>query len=316
MSEEIALYVHWPFCKSKCPYCDFNSHVRAGIEDARWRSALLRELDHYGAKTRGRRLVSVFFGGGTPSLMAPATVAAAPRARRALLAGRTRSRSDARGQPDLGRGAAPRRFQRRRRQPRLARRAGARRPRARIPRPRPRRRRGARRRRRRRAELRALFVRPHLRASGPRRRRVAARARRGARAGGRSPVALPAHDRAGHRVSTRRMRAAISRCRTTSSPDRSTRRRRSGSCAPAFPLTRSRTTRGRARNAGTISSIGARMIMSASAPARTAASAPAARATPRASAARRNPGSPPSKSRATRPRRACPWARANGARNS
>ena len=76
MSGEIALYVHWPFCKSKCPYCDFNSHVRAGIEDARWRTALLRELDHYGARTRGRRLVSVFFGGGTPSLMAPATVAA------------------------------------------------------------------------------------------------------------------------------------------------------------------------------------------------------------------------------------------------
>jgi putative oxygen-independent coproporphyrinogen III oxidase len=76
VSEEIALYIHWPFCKSKCPYCDFNSHVRAGIEDARWRSALLRELDHYGEKTRGRRLVSVFFGGGTPSLMAPATVAA------------------------------------------------------------------------------------------------------------------------------------------------------------------------------------------------------------------------------------------------
>ena len=76
MSGEIALYVHWPFCKSKCPYCDFNSHVRAGVEDVRWRTALLRELDHYGARTRGRRLVSVFFGGGTPSLMAPATVAA------------------------------------------------------------------------------------------------------------------------------------------------------------------------------------------------------------------------------------------------
>jgi len=73
---DIALYVHWPFCKSKCPYCDFNSHVRAGVEDARWRAALLRELDRYGAKTAGRRLVSVFFGGGTPSLMAAATVAA------------------------------------------------------------------------------------------------------------------------------------------------------------------------------------------------------------------------------------------------
>jgi putative oxygen-independent coproporphyrinogen III oxidase len=76
VSGDIALYVHWPFCKSKCPYCDFNSHVRAGIDDARWRAALLKELDHYGAKTAGRRLVSVFFGGGTPSLMAAATVAA------------------------------------------------------------------------------------------------------------------------------------------------------------------------------------------------------------------------------------------------
>jgi putative oxygen-independent coproporphyrinogen III oxidase len=75
MSGEIALYVHWPFCKSKCPYCDFNSHVRAGIDDARWRAALLRELDHYAALAPGR-LVSVFFGGGTPSLMAPATAAA------------------------------------------------------------------------------------------------------------------------------------------------------------------------------------------------------------------------------------------------
>ena len=75
MSGEIALYVHWPFCKSKCPYCDFNSHVRAGIDDERWRKALLRELDHYAALAPGR-LVSVFFGGGTPSLMAPETAAA------------------------------------------------------------------------------------------------------------------------------------------------------------------------------------------------------------------------------------------------
>lgn len=73
---ELALYLHWPFCKSKCPYCDFNSHVRHGVDEARWRDALLAELDHYAAETRGRRLASVFFGGGTPSLMAPATVAA------------------------------------------------------------------------------------------------------------------------------------------------------------------------------------------------------------------------------------------------
>jgi oxygen-independent coproporphyrinogen-3 oxidase len=73
---DLALYIHWPFCKSKCPYCDFNSHVRQGVDDARWRAALLAELDHYAEATRGRRLGSIFFGGGTPSLMAPATAAA------------------------------------------------------------------------------------------------------------------------------------------------------------------------------------------------------------------------------------------------
>ncbi len=71
-----ALYVHWPFCLSKCPYCDFNSHVRETIEQPRWRAALLRELDHTAAGSEGRRLTSIFFGGGTPSLMAPETAAA------------------------------------------------------------------------------------------------------------------------------------------------------------------------------------------------------------------------------------------------
>lgn len=71
-----AIYVHWPFCKSKCPYCDFNSHVRERVDHERWRSALLQELDHYADVTAGRRVTSVFFGGGTPSLMEPATVAA------------------------------------------------------------------------------------------------------------------------------------------------------------------------------------------------------------------------------------------------
>jgi putative oxygen-independent coproporphyrinogen III oxidase len=71
-----ALYVHWPFCLSKCPYCDFNSHVVSGVDHKEWQSALLSELDHYGHETKARRLTSVFFGGGTPSLMAPDTVAA------------------------------------------------------------------------------------------------------------------------------------------------------------------------------------------------------------------------------------------------
>lgn len=70
------LYIHWPFCISKCPYCDFNSHVADRVDEADWQRSLLAELDHYGNKTKGRRLDSVFFGGGTPSLMPPAIVAA------------------------------------------------------------------------------------------------------------------------------------------------------------------------------------------------------------------------------------------------
>lgn len=66
-----AVYVHWPFCKSKCPYCDFNSHVRDKIDGDAWQNALLREIDHYAALTPGKRVTSVFFGGGTPSLMDP-----------------------------------------------------------------------------------------------------------------------------------------------------------------------------------------------------------------------------------------------------
>ncbi|MCL6607159.1 MAG: radical SAM family heme chaperone HemW [Geminicoccaceae bacterium] len=76
MAAMLALYVHWPFCRAKCPYCDFNSHVRSWIEQERWRRALLAELDHWIGRLGPRRLVSIFFGGGTPSLMEPETVAA------------------------------------------------------------------------------------------------------------------------------------------------------------------------------------------------------------------------------------------------
>jgi oxygen-independent coproporphyrinogen-3 oxidase len=76
-SDTIALYVHWPFCVSKCPYCDFNSHVRDAVDHARWRAALVAEIAHWARATRGRTVASIFFGGGTPSLMEPATVAAA-----------------------------------------------------------------------------------------------------------------------------------------------------------------------------------------------------------------------------------------------
>ncbi len=74
--EGLALYVHWPFCLSKCPYCDFNSHVRETIDQDAWRTALLAELAYEADQTAGRRLSSIFFGGGTPSLMPPQTVAA------------------------------------------------------------------------------------------------------------------------------------------------------------------------------------------------------------------------------------------------
>jgi len=71
------VYVHWPFCLSKCPYCDFNSHVRdKGIDEARFLSAFRREIAHMAALAPGRTVTSVFFGGGTPSLMRPATTAA------------------------------------------------------------------------------------------------------------------------------------------------------------------------------------------------------------------------------------------------
>jgi len=76
MSSPLALYIHWPFCVSKCPYCDFNSHVRDTVDDDAWRAALLADMAYEAALTPGRKLTSIFFGGGTPSLMPPSTVAA------------------------------------------------------------------------------------------------------------------------------------------------------------------------------------------------------------------------------------------------
>ncbi|ABI60926.1 radical SAM family heme chaperone HemW [Granulibacter bethesdensis] len=75
-TEPLALYIHWPFCLSKCPYCDFNSHVRDEIPQARFAAALRAELAWEASRLGRRPLASVFFGGGTPSLMAPETVAA------------------------------------------------------------------------------------------------------------------------------------------------------------------------------------------------------------------------------------------------
>ncbi|MEL7689654.1 radical SAM family heme chaperone HemW [Citromicrobium bathyomarinum] len=70
-ADDLALYIHWPFCLKKCPYCDFNSHVRDAVDADAWQAALLADLDHEHTLTDGRRVGSIFFGGGTPSLMPP-----------------------------------------------------------------------------------------------------------------------------------------------------------------------------------------------------------------------------------------------------
>jgi len=74
--DTLSLYIHWPFCLAKCPYCDFNSHVRDSVDGDQWQRALLAELDRFAGEVGARTLTSIFFGGGTPSLMEPAIVAA------------------------------------------------------------------------------------------------------------------------------------------------------------------------------------------------------------------------------------------------
>lgn len=73
MQEQFGIYIHWPFCASKCPYCDFNSHVSDSIDHAAWRTAYAREIAFFAERTKGRTVTSIFFGGGTPSLMEPDT---------------------------------------------------------------------------------------------------------------------------------------------------------------------------------------------------------------------------------------------------
>jgi putative oxygen-independent coproporphyrinogen III oxidase len=76
-SEPLGLYVHWPFCRAKCPYCDFNSHVRhVPVDSTAFADALIRELSWFRDRTGPRAVSSIFFGGGTPSLMPPSAVAA------------------------------------------------------------------------------------------------------------------------------------------------------------------------------------------------------------------------------------------------
>ena len=126
--EPFGVYVHWPFCLAKCPYCDFNSHVRhGGIDQGEFVAAYLAELAHFATLAPGRTVTSIFFGGGTPSLMSASTVAAILDDNREAVDGRAGRRDHARGQSDQRRGGALRGLSRGRRQPRVARRAGARR---------------------------------------------------------------------------------------------------------------------------------------------------------------------------------------------
>ena len=74
ISSNIGLYIHWPFCLSKCPYCDFNSHVVESVDHNRWEKALINELTFLSRNHNHKKLKSIFFGGGTPSLMKPKTV--------------------------------------------------------------------------------------------------------------------------------------------------------------------------------------------------------------------------------------------------
>lgn len=76
VTDPVALYVHWPFCRAKCPYCDFNSHVRDAVDIGKWQESLLSDLAHEARRAPGARVASIFFGGGTPSLMPPALAAA------------------------------------------------------------------------------------------------------------------------------------------------------------------------------------------------------------------------------------------------
>ncbi len=85
LTDPLALYVHWPFCVSKCPYCDFNSHVRDTIDQQVWKDALIADLRFEALRAPARPLTSIFFGGGTPSLMPPDTVEALIREAERLL---------------------------------------------------------------------------------------------------------------------------------------------------------------------------------------------------------------------------------------
>ena len=245
----LGLYVHWPFCRSKCPYCDFNSHVETAIDQRRWRDALVAEIRHFAALTPGRRLQTIFFGGGTPSLMPPETVAAVIETARAcwetardieitleanptsVEAARLSSYRaagvgrlslgvqslDAEGLAALGREHGVDESDR-----------------------------GDRRRAR---PVRTRLVRPDIRPAGSDQTRLAPGAGARARTRRHPSLGLSAHHRARHRVPRAASAGASSFCRPTTSRPGSSRTRGRCSPMPGCPPTRSPTTRVRAKSA-------------------------------------------------------------------
>ena len=197
-AEPLALYIHWPFCVTKCPYCDFNSHVRATIDDADWRAALLADLAHEAAQLPDHRLDSIFFGGGTPSLMPPETVAALIDAATRHWQPRERPRNHPRSQPFSRRSGALCRLCRRRRQPPQPGLAGARRCGSEAARPPARPCAGPGRARCRAKTLRPRQLRPDLRPARHDGRQLAGRTRPRPRLRHRSSVALPTDPRTRH----------------------------------------------------------------------------------------------------------------------
>ena len=222
------VYVHWPFCAQKCPYCDFNSHVRfGGIDEARFLAAFQRELEHAAALTGPRAVSSIFFGGGTPSLMAPATVAGDSRSHRRAVEHRSVRRDHARGQSRQRRSGPLPRLRGGRRQPRVARRAVARRPCAQVAGAHPLGGRGEGGSRHRARQLRPLS--PSISSTRARGRRYRSGGASSARRW-RSPAATcrSISSRSSRRRRSRRcMRPASSWCRTATWRSTSTRRRRS-----------------------------------------------------------------------------------------
>ena len=289
--EPFGVYLHWPFCLSKCPYCDFNSHVRhAAIDETRFVRAFETEIAATAARAPGRTVSTIFFGGGTPSLMQPSTVGAildavgkhwtvapdvevtleanptsveATRFKGYRAAGVNRVSLGVQSLNDASLKALGRLHTA---QEALDAVAIARSVFDRT-------------------SFDLIYARPEQTPDD-----VGGRAQARDRRGGRAPLALSAHHRAGDAVPHAARRRQARDPRRRHRPRAVRHHARKPASAPAFPLTKSPIMRGPAPSAGTTWSIGARTNTPASAPARTAASTSTATAAPSRPRSGRNRG--------------------------